>query len=273
MTLPEFSTQIRPDRAVISIAGDGVLTWLHNLITCDVENLSPGAAAYGALLSPQGKILHDMFIFHAGERVLIDCAAIQCADLLRRLSMYRLRAKLQIEKEDALAICVSPGSLAGGFVDPRIAWMGWRSFTSQGGEAEDYDKWRIRVGLADSVRDIGVEKVFPHEANLDQFGGVSFTKGCFVGQEVVSRMQHRGTARNRFLPLRLGGDPGAERLIKSGELSIGEISSIVDDRALALVRIDRLADATGPLTLGVIPVSVEKPEWVTYDVRIPKADT
>jgi tRNA-modifying protein YgfZ len=272
MSLPHFPDQNRPDRAVISITGETALTWLHNLLTCDVSTLGVGSAAYGALLSPQGKILHDMFVYNAGGRVLIDCATEQRAGLLQKFAMYRLRAKLMIELDNELEVGVhseKPDD-AMSYPDPRQVGMGWRSFVASGTlinapGSHAYDVRRIRLGLADSVQDMGVETVFPHEVNFHQMGGVSFSKGCYVGQEVVSRMQHRGTARNRMLPVTFDKKP-AEMKLTSGDKLIGEIHSCHDHHGLALIRIDRLADLTAPLMAGTTTVHVHKPDWITYEV-------
>jgi tRNA-modifying protein YgfZ len=275
MSLPVFPDQNRPDRAVISLAGDSVLAWLNNILTCDVSTLVVGSGAYGALLNPQGKILHDMFIFNAGERVLIDCAETQRAALLQKLVLYRLRAKLMIEIDNELEVGVHLAQPDEGmsFADPRHPDIGWRSFQSAGtlinAPGHRYDERRIVVGLGDSVSDIGVEKTFPHEANFDQFGGVDFKKGCYVGQEVVSRMQHRGTARNRMLPVMIDGE--TQGSITADEKVIGDVLSRAGQHALALLRIDRLADVTGPLLCGQVRVRVVKPDWIAYDVAIPEA--
>jgi tRNA-modifying protein YgfZ len=277
MTLPEFPDQNRPDRGVIAISGETALGWLDNLLTCGVGTLGAGTAAYGALLTPQGKILHDMFIFNTGERVLIDCAAEQRTDLLKRLVIYRLRAKLMIELDNEIEVGVhmEPPSDGLNLRDPRHPDMGWRSFQSAGAlinvpASRGYDERRITLGLADSVQDIGVEKLFPHEANFDQMQAVDFRKGCYVGQEVVSRMQHRGTARNRILPVRVEGTL-AERQVISGGKVIGEVLSVAGNHALALIRIDRLAEASAPLMAGNAKLHVTKPAWITYDVTIPEA--
>jgi tRNA-modifying protein YgfZ len=268
MTTKFFENQLRPDRSVISVSGEGALAFLHNLFTCDVATLAQGQAAYGALLSPQGKILHDIFVFNAGEQVLIDCAAEQRDGLLQKLMMYKLRAKLTIAARDDLEVAVGDE----GYVDPRNTAMGHRFFAAKGAfEAGDgYDAARISLGLADSVQDIGTNNLFPHEANLDQFGGVNFTKGCYVGQEVVSRMQHRGTARSRILPVTGQGlMKGAP--ITSADKTIGEIFSTSSTNALALIRLDRLGDATAPLLSNAVTLEVQKPDWIKYDVPIPEA--
>ena len=267
MTKQNFQPQLRPDRSVISIRGEGALAFLHNLLTCDVAGLGSGQAAYGALLSPQGKILHDMFVFNSGEQVLLDCALEQREALLQKLTMYRLRAKLELKARDDLEIGVGDE----GFADPRNSAMGHRFFAAKGtfGKGEGYDAVRIACGVADSVQDIGSNALFPHEANFDQFAGVSFTKGCYVGQEVVSRMQHRGTARSRILPV-VGKALAKGSAIASGEKTIGEILSAEGDHALALIRLDRLAEATAPLVSNSVVVKVLNPGWIKYDVTIPQ---
>ena len=268
MTTKFFPNQLRPDRAVIAVSGEGALAFLHNLLTCDVATLALGQAAYGALLSPQGKILHDIFVFNAGEQILIDCALEQREALLQKLMMYKLRAKLTITSRDDLEVAVGEE----GYVDPRNAVIGHRFFAAKGAfrAGEGYDAARIALGLADSVQDIGTNNLFPHEANFDQFGGVNFTKGCYVGQEVVSRMQHRGTARSRILPVTGQGLMKAAP-ITSAEKTIGEILSASDTNALALIRLDRLAEVTTPLLSNAVTVRVQKPDWIKYDVTIPEA--
>jgi tRNA-modifying protein YgfZ len=264
--MPNFPNQLRSDRAVLSLRGEGDLAFLHNLLTCDVAHLEQGQAAYGSLLSPQGKILHDLFVFNAGDQILLDCATQQRGALLQKLQMYKLRAKIEIGPRDDLEIGVGDE----GFVDPRHANIGHRFFAAKGTFAagEGYDATRIALGLADSVQDLGSNVLFPHEANFDQMGGVSFTKGCYVGQEVVSRMQHRGTARSRILPVT------GEQLVKgaaitSAEKPIGEVLSTASNVALALIRLDRLAEATAPLLSNTVSVKVQKPDWITYEVEIP----
>ena len=268
MTKLSFPNQLRPDRAVIAISGESALAFLHNLLTCDVATLAHGQAAYGALLSPQGKILHDVFVYNAGDQMLLDCALEQRNALLQKLMMYKLRAKLAIIARDDLEVAVGNE----GYVDPRNAEMSHRFFAAKGAfkAGEGYDAARITLGLADSIQEIGSNTLFPHEANFDQFGGVNFTKGCYVGQEVVSRMQHRGTARSRILPVKGQGlTKGAP--ITSADKTIGEILSTTSSSALALIRLDRLADATAPLLSDAVTLKVQKPDWIKYNVTIPEA--
>lgn len=254
-------------RAVISVGGPEAGPFLNNLLTADVTHLAAGAATYAALLTPQGKILSDMLVLRQGDGFLIDCAAGQRAELMKRLAMYKLRAKVEIAARDDLAVGVSPAEIPGGYRDPRSPEIGWRIIGTPEGEAEDYDAARIAAGLADSAADIGSGEFFPHEANLDQLGGVSFKKGCYVGQEVVSRMEHRGTARSRILPVVLdGAAPAKGADIRAGEKQVGTLLSSAGSDALALIRLDRLAEAAAPLMAEGVTLRVRKPSWARYDV-------
>ena len=262
-----FQGGLLENRAVLAVTGPDAGHFLHNLLTADIEQLEEGAARYAALLNPQGKILFDMIVLRRGEGFLIDCDRSQRADLMKRLAMYKLRARVEIVASDDLAVSVSPEEIAGGFPDPRTPDIGWRAIGKAAGPAQGYDSARIALGLADSTADIGSSETFPHEANLDQLGGVSFRKGCYVGQEVVSRMEHRGTARNRILPVKLSGPaPGKGTAIRSGDKQVGTLLSSSGGAALALLRLDRLAEADGPLLAEGSEVTVIKPSWVRYVV-------
>ena len=275
MRQPDFPQTLLPGRAILKIAGPDARHFLHNLLTADIEALAPGDATYGALLTPQGKILSDVFVFSDGTAYLIDCARAQKHDLLKRLAMYKLRAAVSIGEaenlEAGVALDETPYALR--YPDPRSAEIGWRMMVGEGKleTADGYDLTRITLGFADSDADLGSGEFFPHEANLDQFNAVSFSKGCYVGQEVVSRMEHRGLARSRILPVRLSGpapEKGAE--IRSGEKLVGQILSSSGRRALAVLRLDRLAETSEPLLTDAVTVTVLKPRWARYE--IPKAE-
>jgi len=268
---PTITPHILADRALIRLGGEAVLAFLHNILTCDVAELPARRWAYGALLSPQGKIQHDLFLIHDRESVWLDCARNQCGDLLKKLALYRLRAKISLEAAEQFAVSVDRehGLWA---ADPRLAAMGWRGVVpvAPGNAAADYHSKRIARGLADSAADIGVNELFPHEANLDLVGGVSFTKGCYVGQEVVSRMQHRGMTRSRVLCV--SGDsalPQKGSEIRSGDVLVGNLLSSSGTNGLALVRLDRLADAKAVLLTETGRVHVQKPEWMSLAIDIP----
>jgi tRNA-modifying protein YgfZ len=272
MIIADFSPQLLPHRAVIRLRGEGVPGFLHNLLTAELKEAQP---AYAALLTPQGKILNDVFVVPDGETVWLDVARSQASDLLKRLMMYRLRAKIEIALDDDKAVAVSSkaGLLGLGYADPRLAAMGYRTIV--GAESQTagigYDHARFLLGLADSDADIGSGEMFVHEANLDQLNGVSFSKGCYVGQEVVSRTHHRHAARNRILPVQFSGHVEKGQDIHSGEQRIGTMLSSSEGRGLALMRLDRLATATAPLLTADVKLTVHKPHWATFELSIPEA--
>ena len=290
------------DRIVLRLSGADTRTFLQGLVTANVDRLTAEHALYGALLTPQGKILFDFFLAQHGEDIWLDCATDMAGELKKRLTFYKLRAAVEIEDmSEALAVaavwqadaplglgCGAAGSakmLVGGtaFIDPRFAEAGarliapadeLRRITEENGyeasTADAYHAHRIRLGLADSVADIGSGEHFPHECNFDQIGGVDFRKGCFVGQEVVSRMEHRGTARKRFLPVSFETDApkdGAE--ISGNGKAIGAITSSSGHHALGLIRLDRAQsalEADGALASETQPLVLHKPGWARFDV-------
>lgn len=272
------------DRAVVSLRGGGASAFLDRLVTCDVGPISPGHAGFGALLSPQGKILAD-FVLHApnseGEpEFLFDVAGTCASELMRRLSLYRLRAKLVIEDRTSSRSVVVGWSGAprpeGAFAsapDPRLPDLGWRAVVPHGAElpgggAEAYHAHRIGLGVPEAGRDFPFGDAFPHEAMMDQLGGVDFGKGCYVGQEIVSRMQHRGTARTRTVPVAYEGPaaaPGVE--VTAGGRVLGRTGEAAGARGLATVRLDRVADAIAagePILAGDSPLQIEKPAWARF---------
>ncbi len=272
MANSSFNMQVRRDRAILALEGPGAENFLHNLVTADVLGLAVGDARYTALLTPQGKILFDFFVVRTAEGYLLDCAASQLDELKKRLAFYRLRAKVTIAHRGDLEVGVSPDAAPGkiSYADPRLREMGWRMICEAGSlpEGSGFEAARIRLGLADSDGDIGSANLFPHEANFDQFGGISFTKGCYVGQEVVSRMEHRSTARSRILPVKFeGAAPPRGSEIRSGDKTIGTVLSSENDSALALIRLDRLEESVPPLLTEGVAAHVQKPSWVTYEVK------
>jgi tRNA-modifying protein YgfZ len=271
MSNSSFLMQVRRDRTVLSLEGVEAETFLHNLVTADILGLAEGEARYAALLTPQGKILFDFFVLRTAEGYLLDCAASQLEELMKRLIFYRLRAKVAIAERKDLEVGVSPDQPLGvmAYIDPRTPLMGWRIIAEKGKltEGSGYETQRITSGVADSDGDIGSGQLFPHEANLDQLGAVSFSKGCYIGQEVVSRMEHRSTARRRILPVTFDGVvPPRDAAIKSANRIVGSILSSAGNMALALIRLDRLSEAEQPLLTDGVRVHVHKPAWVNYDV-------
>lgn len=278
--LPFPTTKLNA-RAVITVAGEEAQHFLQNLVTADIDGLKPGQAVYSALLQPQGKILFDFFVVAEKDRYVIDCAASQKAELLKRLTFYKLRAKVTLaDSDEEVGVAAAKPASGLAYIDPRAAQLGARLISPKGSlpEADGaaYDGGRIRLGLADSAKDIGSGALFPHEANLDQLGAISFNKGCFIGQEVVSRMEHRGTARNRIVPVHApqGVAPeGSE--IKADGKAIGTMLSSAGSDGLALIRLDRLKDAV-EAGIGLLteagPVHVRKPGWARFDVALPRDD-
>ncbi|MEM9734372.1 MAG: folate-binding protein [Pseudomonadota bacterium] len=231
------------DRAVLTISGLEAKDFLANLITCALP--SPSELHFGALLTPQGKILHEFFILGLEDGFQLDCLADQRDALLKRLMFYRLRAKVDLAPAD-LSVFSSFVEGEDGFADPRHKDMGWRIFgepREDDGDDAPYHAHRIALGLAELGRDFMPETTFPHEVSMDLTGGVDFQKGCYVGQEVVSRMQHRGTARSRFLIVNGEALPDQGTPILAGDRTIGTMGSHVGSTGLAIMRLDRLSKA------------------------------
>jgi tRNA-modifying protein YgfZ len=251
-----------PDRGVVSVSGADSAGFLQGLLTNDVEGLAPGQARYAALLTPQGKILFDVIVVRApdagGPVFLIDCGAAQAADLAKRLGFYKLRAKVAIADESAARAVAAfwggePGAIEGGllYADPRDPRLGWRAILPRpiadgvGPEhAGEYEGLRIGVVAPKGGVDFAYGDAFPHDANLDLLHGLDLDKGCYVGQEVVSRMKHRGTARRRIARVKLAGPPPAPGApVMDRELAVGMLGSSSGREALALLRLDRVEDA------------------------------
>jgi tRNA-modifying protein YgfZ len=267
MTRPTFERQALASRAIFSVEGDEAVGFLNNLVTCDLGALETEQAAYGALLTPQGKVLFDFFALRTVEGFLIDCALSQRMEFLQKLGMYKLRAKVSIAARDELEVGAMPDDdpLPLAYADPRISSMGFRMIAPKGTlpHGGGYDEWRISQGLADSDADIGVGKLFPHEANLDHLHGVSFTKGCYVGQEVVSRMEHRSTARSRIVTIAYhGAAPPSGTLLMSGDKNIGMALSSAGSAGLAMVRLDRLQESSEPVTANGAKADVQIADWL-----------
>ena len=282
-----MSTTALAERGNVRVHGAEARSFLDGLVTCDLDRVGPGRPRFGALLSPQGKILFDFHLWQTGDDEFhLDVQRPLAPDLVKRLGLYRLRAKVGIEDaSNALAVVAGwegappPAGAAG---DPRLAALGWRLLVPRaeagqaGGNEEGYQAKRIRLGVPESGRDFALGETFPHEALMDQLGGVDFDKGCYVGQEVVSRMQHRGTARSRIVPIvhhdGAAALPGAE--VTAAGRVIGRMGSATGERGLALVRLDRVGEALAggePILAGGHPVRIELPGWVTFTLPAPGA--
>jgi hypothetical protein len=250
------------DRGVLSVSGADATGFLQGLVTNDVERLEPSEARYAALLTPQGKILFDMIVVRAAgdeePSYFIDCAAAQAADLAKRLGFYKLRAKVAIADVSAdRAVAAFWGHERPNvdgllYADPRDPRLGRRAIMARAIAAAvglehvgEYEGLRIAVGAPKGGLDFAYADAFPHDANLDLLHGVDFDKGCYVGQEVVSRMKHRGTARKRIARVKLSGpSPAPGTPVLDRELAVGALGSSSGREALALLRLDRAEEAT-----------------------------
>jgi folate-binding protein YgfZ len=249
------------NRAVLAIAGADAASFLQGLITHDVGLVAPGRSVFAGLLSPQGKALFD-FHLHAGDcgAMLIDVAAGKADALLKRLTMYKLRKAVTLARRDDLAVLASwPG---GAPADARTAALGARWIGAAGSApagADVYDAHRLAVGVPDSA-DIGSDELLWLETGADLLDGVSFTKGCYVGQENTARMHHRDKVRRRLVPVTLAGDPGdAVEVTDSGGRACGKLRSRRGDHAIIHLRLEA---AAGPLQLGAAQVSVQRADWL-----------
>ena len=285
-----------PDRGVVKVSGEDARNFLNGLVTTDLTELKPGSGRFGALLTPQGKIIIDFLITEApsghGGGFLVDAPRALAQALADKLGFYKLRAKVTVENlSDGLGVlAVWDGEPAVkpdlSFADPRQAALGWRILVPEeltpkvtdliGADLVDssaYEAHRIATGVPRGGLDFMYGDAFPHETNMDRLNGVDFDKGCYVGQEVVSRMQHRGTARTRTVKVVLDGpSPEVGATILAGDKPVGTMGSTAGGKGLALVRIDRVADALDAglaLTAGGLAMHLADPN----DVRTPPKQT
>jgi tRNA-modifying protein YgfZ len=282
------------DRGVVKVAGDDARKFLNGLVTSDLATVAPGDPRYAALLTPQAKIIADFIVAEAeaadGGGFFLDCPRALAATLVERLNFYRLRAKVSIaDHTGALAVlAVWDGDRANRdsesglcYPDPRLAELGLRCILPPGlaaacaadfgatmAGADQYDSHRIALGVPQGGADFIYADAFPHEADMDQLNGVDFKKGCFIGQEVVSRMEHRGTARTRVVPVTFDGPPPeAGASVMAGERSVGMMGSAVAGQGLAALRLDRVDEALAgnmALVAGGVALRVVKPHWARF---------
>lgn len=263
-----------PARAVIALDGPDTLALLERLVTHNTQDWDEGETRYGALLTPQGKILADYLALRTGSGVLIDVAAEAAEDLAKRLKLFRLRAEVEITPRDDLAIAIDPTGQA----DPRSDTLPRRAIlplsATTGDASEDWRKARLAAGIAEFGEDFTSAEVFPSDVNMDQLGGVDLKKGCFVGQEVVSRMHRRGNVRRRSAAMSGEGvAPGAS--VTAGGSTLGEITSAHDQRGLARIRIDRLAKARAQesdLLAGDEAAELNCPAWLEAEIAAQLSD-
>lgn len=270
-----------PHRAVLSLSGPDTIVLLERLVTNATNDWDLGTTRYGALLTPQGKVLSDYLALRTADGVLLDVSAEHVDDLAKRLKMFRLRSDVEITRREDLLVTANIEDAPDGvrpvpgaehvYLDPRYKGGRLRNLITkpdvdEAVSIEDYHTDRIAHGVPEQGFDFGSAEVFPADINMDVLGGVALNKGCFVGQEVVSRMHRRGQIRKRTLPFTIpdGGtvEIGAELLAPA---PVGAVTSYEGGRGLARLRVDRLLKAeaaNAPVTLDETPVTIEKPNWL-----------
>ncbi len=260
-----------PDQSFLRVTGADASDFLQGLVTTDIEALGDGIAMPSALLTPQGKILFYFLISRLPDGFLIEISADQADGFAKRLTMYKLRRAVEIGAVEHMGVSVFAGEDAptGAPRDARFATAGIAVARLPGkhseGDASAYDALRIEACVVEPCRDFALSDAFPHDILMDVNGGVSFKKGCFVGQEVVSRMKHRGTARRR--PIQLSAKVALSEegtTITCNGKQIGVVGTVDGNRALAIVRIDRAgaAIASGATILAnETPVELMLPAW------------
>ncbi|MBC7953652.1 MAG: folate-binding protein YgfZ [Rhodospirillaceae bacterium] len=282
----------RLNRAVLSVAGEDRRTFLQGLISNDIAKAGPERAIFAAFLTPQGKFLWDLFIVESGDAFLIDVEAARIDDFRKKLSLYKLRAKVTIAVVDDMAVYAVLDPQAVGLpgeagvarpfadgvamVDPRLPQLGARvllkspdALQAAGLTEAPFAAWdvlRLALGVPDGSRDLPVDKALLLENGFDELGGVDFNKGCYMGQELTARTKYRGLVRKRLLPVVIQGDtPEPGTLVMAGELEAGEMRSSNGPVGLAMVRLEHLKS---PLSAGGATLTVAVPDWM----RLPEVE-
>lgn len=280
---------------MLRVGGEDAVSFLQGLVSVDMEKTQSEQAVYGAFLTPQGKYLHDFFAVAMRGSIYLDCEAARLEDFHKRLRMYKLRSKVELEMmadlhayafigEDALEVLGltnDPGNIndmASGVVytDPRLAAAGARAVVPadqksafsflgfEAGEIDDYERLRLSLGLPDSSRDMVVDKAILLESGFEELNGVDFEKGCYMGQELTARTKYRGLVKKRLIPVHIDGDapaPGTE-ITQNGK-NAGELRSSAGDIGMALLRLEALENES-PLTAGTATLSPQKPDWANF---------
>jgi len=293
-----MNAALLPDRGVVKVAGADARNFLHGLVSADIRGLAAGTARFCALLSPQGKIVADFIVAQApaadGGGFFLDAPRALTPTLVDKFNLYKLRARVIAEDLSAVLGVLAAWDTDGArphattayglaYADPRLPALGLRvmlpphlaaaASADLGAtlvEASEYEAHRIALGIPQGGVDFSYGDAFPHEADMDQLGGVDFAKGCYVGQEVVSRMEHRGLARTRAVPVRYDGAvPQAGAAVMAGARQVGRMGSAARGRGLALLRLDRVAEAFArgeTLFVGAVPIHPVKPDWAAFEV-------
>jgi folate-binding protein YgfZ len=256
-----------PARSVLSVSGADRVSFLQGLVSNDVALAAPGRAIWAALLTPQGKWLADFFIFADGERLLLDCEAAQAPEIAKRLTRFRLRAQVVIAAETLAVYAAWDGPPPDALVaapDPRLPDAGWRLLTTAplpvNADGAEYDRHRLVLGLPDGSRDMETEKSILLEAGFDELAGVSWTKGCYMGQELTARTKYRALIKRRLMLVSSGSDlpPPGTPVTRDG-VEIGVMRSSAGSAGLALLRLDA---TDGILTSDGVTITARAPDWM-----------
>ncbi|HTI01649.1 MAG TPA: folate-binding protein [Acidisoma sp.] len=264
-----------PDRGVIAIEGDDRVAFLQGLVSNDVAAVRPGHPIWAAFLTPQGKWLADFFIIDDGSRLLVDCERQQMEDLAKRLSRYRLRLRVTLQPEPEMTVQVAWGGKPAadqGFVpDPRLPDFAWRKVTGSPepttATPEQWDRYRLSAGLPDGSKDMETDRSVLLEAGFDELNGVSWSKGCYMGQELTARTKYRGLIKRRLVPVTIEGplpEPGSP-ILRDG-IEVGTMRSARDGLGLATLRLDAMESR---LTCGDAKLTPRVPDWM----RLPATQT
>ncbi len=280
---------ILTDRGVVKVAGSEARKFLNGLVTTDMGKVTAASPGFAALLTPQGKIIVDFIIADSdpphGDDFYLDCPRALAPMLVERLGFYKLRAKVVVEDLSAVVVVMAiwdgaaPAHWGACYPDPRLPELGLRcisppnpadaaAFGAELVDAAAYEAHRIKLGVPSGGLDFVYGDAFPHEADMDQLHGVDFQKGCFVGQEVVARMEHRGSARTRVVPVAFDGvHPALGIAVTAGDKPMGTMGSAAGGRGLALLRLDRVDEALAagtPLMAGDVELRLVKPPWARF---------
>jgi hypothetical protein len=298
--MADASFVLLDDRGILAVSGPDRRPFLQGLVSNDVDKVGPTTARYAALLTAQGKYLHDFMMIDAGESIWLDAEAARRGDLKRRMSMYRLRAKVTLDESSDLAVAAvfgtdataalglpsEPGAARAfgtgvAFVDPRLPELGARAilprdeakalFADAGiseAEFDGYDRLRLSLGIPDGTRDLVPEKTILLEAGFDELNGVDWQKGCYVGQELTARTKYRGLVKRRLMPVRIEGPPPYPGAIVTADgREVGEMRSSRDGLGLALLRLEPVREGK-TLTADEATLVPVRPAWIRLDDEI-----
>jgi tRNA-modifying protein YgfZ len=299
--MADASFALLDDRGILAVSGPDRRPFLQGLVSNDVDKVSPTAARYAALLTAQGKYLHDFMMVEAGESLWFDAEAARLSDLKRRLSIYRLRAKVVLDERpdlcvaaifgaDAMAVLDLPGEPGAArpfrsgvvFADPRLSALGARAvlprdearaLLADAGIAEagfdSYDRLRLSLGVPDGSRDLVLEKSILLESGFDELNGVDWEKGCYIGQELTARTKYRGLIKKRLTPVRIEGPPPSPGAVVTADgREVGEMRSSHGGLGLALLRIEKVREGK-TLAAGDAALVPLRPAWMRLEDEDP----